>query len=118
MIIDLSLILILLFSDPSEPTRWDSTDTVLETLTVAAVLADWVSTSCLVERGGIETNPLLDARPTDEQLTIFFVSNIAYNIIVPLLLPKGVRREWFGRSTAWSAGAVEINLGVIRGSLP
>ena len=62
MIIDLSLILILLFSDPSQPSGWDNTDVVLETLTVAVVLADWMSTNYLLEQGGMETNPILDAR--------------------------------------------------------
>ena len=116
MVIDISLIIIILFSDSSQPTTWNNTDVVLESLTIAAVLADWMSTKAVLEQENtVETNPLLDARPTDEQLTIFFVPYLAYNLIVPLLLPKDVRAEWYGRSMAFSAGAVKINLEVMRG---
>lgn len=100
MIIDFSLIILILFSDPAQPAGWDTTDVVLESLAVGAVLADWMSTKAVLEQGNVETNPLLDSRPTDEQLATFFVANIAYNLIVPLLLPKDVRAEWFGRSMA------------------
>jgi|TARA_B100000315_G_scaffold254009_3_gene294096 hypothetical protein len=114
MVIDFSLLILILFSDPAQPTGWDTTDVVLESLTIAAVLADWASTRAVLEQSDtVETNPLLNARPTDAELATFFVPYLAYNLIVPLLLPKDVRAEWYGRSMAFSAGAVKNNLDAV-----
>ena len=106
------IILCLLMVSCAPKYEYDNADKILLTTAIVAQIADGVTTSKALERGGVEMNPFFGESPSDIQLAIAKSAVIGLIIYGGSKMKPPVRKFIFIFATLLGGGAAINNSGV------
>ena len=103
------IILCMLLVSCSPKYQYDKADKILLTTAIVAQIADGVTTSQALDRGGIESNPIYGDNPSDARIITTKAAFVGVLIWAGSKMKPTPRKWVFGIATALGGGAAIHN---------